>query len=230
MKRLIAAAATAALLIAFSSTAEAVSVYLTANQGGDTAAGGTNFINPDVAEVDLIGDTGSLVLGAGSHTVNLWIDTQGDTLTLLGLRLEISGGTFDAYFGGSTMGGNLVPTGNAAINNPFLTVSDIDFSGGCNNLGLFPFPGFGQGSCVEAPPGGATPDQSAPMLMGTIDLTLTGSSISIGVGPLSSFIGNASEEIFFTNKLLAGAAAPEPLGMVLLGMGLASLAFVRRRS
>ena len=55
MKRFIAAAAIAAFLMVFAGTAQAVTIYMTTNQGSDTAVGGTNFVNPDAVELDLIG-------------------------------------------------------------------------------------------------------------------------------------------------------------------------------
>ena len=236
MKRFIAAAATAAFLMVFAGTAEAVTIYMTTNQGGDTAAGGTNFVNPDAVELDLLGDTGTLLLAAGTHTVNLWVDSSsGSALSFLGLRILGNGGaTIDAWDNSNTLQ-NLIPSGAGAIVAGDLTVSVIDFATGCSS---FAFAGQPQGICVGnvgnpsgAPNFGAAPLQTGPMLMGTVDITMVaGGTIDIVVGALSSYVAGGPENFFTAQTLASEATTPEPGAMAFLGLGLAGLAFVRRRS
>lgn len=236
MKRLIAVAAAAAFLMVFAGTAQAVTIYMTTNQGGDTAAGGTNFVNPDAVELDLIGDTGTLSLAAGAHTLNLWVDSSsGSALTLLGLRITGGGGaTIDAWDNSNTLQ-NLIPAGIGAIVGAFMTVSDIDFTTGCSS---FAFAGQPQGICVgnvgnpsAVPNFGAAPLQTGPMLMGTVDITMVGGgTIDVVVGALSSYIAGGGENFFTSQTLASEASTPEPGVMAFLGLGLAGLAFVRRRS
>jgi hypothetical protein len=233
MKRFIAAAATAAFLLAFSSTAQAVALYMTTNQGTLSAAdaGPGNFeVNPGPTETDALGNGGILFLAAGTHTVNLWVDVEGTPITFLGLRINGNGGaTIDNWNNSNTLG-NLLPGDNLAIVLNNMTVSDTDFSSGCNNQGAdFGFTGGGRGRCTVFGQANGAADQSGPMLMGTIDITMTtGSTIDVVTGPLSSYIVDGNE-IFFDDQVLA-AVAPEPAAIALLGMGLAGLAFVRRRS
>ncbi len=239
----------ALLVLAYSAPADAVLVYLTPDQGFP-------FQTPDdPREVDTIGpvfgvnagDPGPfLEPGNPTQRLNLWVDPEGETLTFLGLRLRtLSSAPFTDWSIGATLGATSPEDASAfGLSGTFFTISNIEIDGRCDDLGGFAGApaGLGQGNCVGSGPGalivGGDPDQTAPMLLGTLtmDLSSTSSSalvVEIVTGSLSSYIVMGQPEQFFGPQLLLASGtqtvfpAPEPEVAVLVGVGLLALLIAR---
>ena len=193
----------------------AVQLYLTPDQGYP-------FETPsDPREVDAIGAPGPSGLvapvGPAENAVrfNLWVDPMGDTLTFLGLRLESLGGAvFTDWNAGETLGGT-VPDDASSFSSSFFTISNIQINGRCSDFSGTASPGLPQGNCVGSGLGvsifDGDPDQTAPMLLGTLTMDLSAglpagfTLAQITVGPLSSYIVMGQEETFFAPQVMLQA-------------------------
>ncbi len=216
----------------------AVQLYLTPDQGYP-------FETPsDPREVDAIGAPGPsglvALVGPAESAVrfNLWVDPIGDTLSFLGLRMQSLGGAvFTDWDSSGTLAGTL-PDDSSGIVSSFITMSNIDFTGFCGDFSGLAAPpaGLPQGSCVGSGPGvtifDGPPDQTAPMLLGTLTMDLTAGGqpgvtlVEVTVGALSSYQVIGQEEMFFAPQVML--QAPEPATFVLLAVALAALRFRRR--
>ena len=150
MKKLLTAVGLVAFLLAYSAPVEAVKLYVTADQGFPFTAGGGS----PSPEIDGIGDTGILDLTATNPSLvlfNLWIDTQGETLTVFSIRVNaVNGALFTSttagittgFADGATLGGGLVSSQVAG--SYFTSIISSAFPTACSKSSS-PLPGLASG-------------------------------------------------------------------------------------